>query len=133
MYTATVIYNNISAHNSAVTRSARRIQLGEPRGDIHTVSHTHANVHAVASSHCLADTVKGGELSYTILAIKREGIVYSSLLQLTGTVLAEPEPMLSRLVRGCIRSPWPSLLAYSLLHAATALLMIPSRAASSVI
>ena len=34
--------------------------------------------------------------------MKREGIVYSSLLQLAGALLAGPEPMPSRLVRGCI-------------------------------
>jgi hypothetical protein len=51
------------------------------------------------SSHHLADTVKGGQLSYTILAMKREGIMYSSLLQLTGAAMAGPEPMLPRLVR----------------------------------
>jgi hypothetical protein len=34
--------------------------------------------------------------------MQREGIVYSSLLQPTGAVLANPEPMLPRLVRGCI-------------------------------
>ena len=61
-----------------------------------------ACVLAVACSHCLADTVKGGELSYTIPAMQREGTVYSSLLQLTGAVLAGPEPILPRLVRGCI-------------------------------
>ena len=31
-----------------------------------------------------------------------EQIVYSSLLTLVGAVLADPEPMLARLVRGCI-------------------------------
>ena len=34
--------------------------------------------------------------------MEREQIVYSSLLTLAGVVLADPEPMLSRLVRGCI-------------------------------
>ena len=62
-----------------------------------------ACVLAVASSHCLADTVsKGGELSYMTPAMQREGIVYSLLLQLTGMLRAGPEPIPSRLVRGCI-------------------------------
>ena len=62
-----------------------------------------ACVLAVARSHHLADdTVKGGELSYMRPAMQREGIVNSSLLQLTGAVLAGPEPILSRLVHGCI-------------------------------
>ena len=50
----------------------------------------------------LADNIKGGELSYMALAMEREQIEHSSLLTLAGAVLAGPEPMLSRLVRGCI-------------------------------
>ena len=50
----------------------------------------------------VADTVKGGELSYTTLAMECEHIACSSLLRLAGVVLADPEPMLARLVRGCI-------------------------------
>ena len=62
-----------------------------------------ACVLAVARSHRLAeDTVKGRELSYTALAMEREQLASSSLLALAGAVLAEPEPMPSRLVRGCI-------------------------------
>ena len=45
---------------------------------------------------------RGSELSYTTVAMEREQIVYSSLLTLAGAVLADPEPMLARLVRGCI-------------------------------
>ena len=45
---------------------------------------------------------RGSELSYTTVAIEREQIVYSSLLTLAGAVLADPEPMLARLVRSCI-------------------------------
>ena len=62
------------------------------------------------------------------LALQREPTAYRSLLMRLGAVLADPEPMLARQVAAA--SPWPSLLAYSLLHAATAMLM-PSRAASS--
>ena len=41
----------------------------------------------------LADTrVKGGELSYTALAMEREQIAYSSLLLLAGAVPTAPEP-----------------------------------------
>ena len=61
-----------------------------------------ACVHAVASSHRRADTVKGSKLGYTTVAMKCEPIVYSSLLTLAKVVLAAPEPMLARLVRGCI-------------------------------
>ena len=46
--------------------------------------------------------VKGGELSYTALAMESEQVAHCSLLPLAGAVLANPEPMLSRLVRGCI-------------------------------
>ena len=61
-----------------------------------------ACVLAVACSHRLADTVKGGELSYMALALQREQTAYRSLLMVSGAVLADPEPMLSRMVRGCI-------------------------------
>ena len=64
------------------------------------------------------------------LALQREPTAYRSLLMRPGAALADPEPMPARLVRGCIALAFRSPLAYSLLHAATALL-IPSRAASS--
>ena len=54
------------------------------------------------SSHRLADAVKGGELSYMALALQREPTAYRLLLMAAGAVLADPEPMLARLVRGCI-------------------------------
>ena len=53
-------------------------------------------------SHRRAATVKGSKLSYTTVAMKCEPIVYSSLLTPAGVVLAGPEPMLTRLVRGGI-------------------------------
>ena len=51
--------------------------------------------------------------------MEREGIAHSSLLPLAGAVLANPEPMPARLVRGCIALAFTAcqLLAYSLLHA----------------
>ena len=55
-----------------------------------------------ARNHRLADTVKGCELRYTTLAMRREHTACSSLLRLMGAVLADSEPMLARLVRGCI-------------------------------
>ena len=59
------------------------------------------------------------------LAMEREPTAYSSLLMVAGRVLADREPMLSRLARDCIAlaftAPVPAL------HAATALLLIPSR------
>ena len=61
-----------------------------------------AGVRAVATSHRLADPVKGSELSYMTLALQREPTAYRSLLMRLGAVLADPEPMLARLVRGCI-------------------------------
>ena len=61
-----------------------------------------AGVRAVATSHRLADPVKGGELSYMALALEREPTAYRSLMTRAGVVLCDPEPMLSRLVRGCI-------------------------------
>ena len=61
-----------------------------------------ACVLAVACIHCLPDTVKGGELSYMPLAMEREQTRSIMLLMMAGVVLADPEPMLSRLVRGCI-------------------------------
>ena len=61
-----------------------------------------ACVLAVACSHRLADAVKGGELSYMTLEMEREPTAYRSLLPRARAVLAGPELMLARLVRGCI-------------------------------
>ena len=61
-----------------------------------------AGVHAVATSHRLADPVKGSELRYMTLALQREYSTYRSLLPRAGAVVADPEPMPSRLIRGCI-------------------------------
>ena len=60
-----------------------------------------ACVLAVACSHHLVDTVKGGELSYMAVAMEREHNAFRSLLMVAGAVLANPERMLARLVRGC--------------------------------
>ena len=89
-----------------------------------------ACVRADGSSHRLADAVKGGKLSYTALALQRETTAYRSLLMVAGVVLADPEPMLSRLVRGCIALAFTACVLADLLRASTALL-IPSRVASS--
>ena len=59
-------------------------------------------VPADQSSHCHADAVKGGEISSMALAMEREQTAYKSLLMVAGAVLTDPEPMLARLVRGCI-------------------------------
>ena len=48
-----------------------------------------AGVRAVACVHCLADAVKGGELSYMAVAMEREQIPYRSLLILAGAVEAD--------------------------------------------
>ena len=75
------------------------------------------SVTAVACIHRRADTVKGGELSYMVLALQREPAAYRSLLMLAGTVLADPEPMLARLVRGCIALAFTaSVLAVACIH-----------------
>ena len=58
-----------------------------------------ACVLADACSHHLAHTIKGGELSYMALALQREPTAYRSLVMVAGAVLADPEPMLARLVR----------------------------------
>ena len=52
--------------------------------------------------HRLVDTVKGGELSYTALAMEGEQSAYSSPLPVARAVLAEPGPMPARLGRGGI-------------------------------
>ena len=58
-----------------------------------------ARVRADACSHRLADTVKGGELSYMALAMEREQITYSSLLRRPDTIHADPETMQARLAQ----------------------------------
>ena len=45
--------------------------------------------------------IKSGKLSYIALAMVREQPTCRSLLMVAGAVLADPELMLSRLVRGC--------------------------------
>ena len=47
-------------------------------------------------------TVKDGELNYMALAMEREHTAYRSVLMVAGAVLADAEPMLARLIRGCI-------------------------------
>jgi hypothetical protein len=67
--------------------------------------------------HRLADAVKGGKLSYMALAMKREQTAYRSLLMVAGAVLADPKPMLSRLVRGCIALAFTAcVLAVACMH-----------------
>ena len=61
-----------------------------------------AGVRAVATSHSLADPVKDGKLSHMTLALQREPTAYRSLMMRLGAVVADPEPMLARLVRSCI-------------------------------
>ena len=58
-------------------------------------------------------TVKDGELSYMALAMEREHTAYRSVLMVAGAVLADPEPMLARLVRGCIAAFGRGLLKRS--------------------
>ena len=50
----------------------------------------------------LADTVKGGELSYAALAMEREQTAFNSPLTLAGVVLANSKPIPVRLARGYI-------------------------------
>ena len=56
---------------------------------------------------------------YTALALQRELTAYRSLLMPAGAVVADPETMLARLVRGCIALAFTAWLRYSLLHATT--------------
>ena len=89
-----------------------------------------ACVRAVACSHRLAHTVKGGELSYMMPAMEREELAYSSLLMVAKTVPPDLEPLLSRLGRGCIALAVTACVCAVVCRSATALHM-PSRAASS--
>jgi hypothetical protein len=86
---------------------------------------------APALNHRLADTVnKGGELRYTTLAMEREHIASSSLLTLTRTVVADPEPMTACLVRGSFPLAFtPRVHAVSRSHRLAE--VMPSRAARS--
>ena len=81
-----------------------------------------------AATALLIPSRAASSASYTTVAMEREQIVYSSLLTLAGMVLADPEPMLARLVRGFIALAFtacvPALLACTIS-------LIPSRAASS--
>ena len=61
-----------------------------------------AGVRTVATSHRLADPVKGSKLSHMTPAMQREQSTYRSLLARARAVMTDPEPMLARLVRGCI-------------------------------
>ena len=80
-------------------RSCRPFRGEDIRSSSHRVLQ---NSVPACSSHHLADTVKGGQLSYPIPAMQREQRTYRSLLARVGAVMAYPEPMLPRLVRGCI-------------------------------
>ena len=88
-----------------------------------------ARVAAVGCTYRFADAVTRGELSYTTPAMEREQHACSSLLTRAGAVLADPAPIPTRPVRGCIAMAFTAR-AWPLLDAPTALLM-PSRAASS--
>ena len=80
-----------------------------------------------APSHRVADAVKGGKLSYMALALQREPTAYRLLLMRPRAVLADPKPMLTRLVRGCIALAPPSR---SLTTSSTASAMTCLRSAS---
>ena len=58
--------------------------------------------------------------------MEREHTANRSLLMIAGAVLADPQPMLARLVRGryAAASPWPSLLTCPLINPAIALLAV---------
>ena len=59
------------------------------------------------------------------LAMERDQTAYSSLLMVAGAVLADPEPMLARLVRGFIAMAFTASRC-PLLHASTVLRSAPS-------
>ena len=50
------------------------------------------------------------------LAVQREHDAYRSLLMLAGAVLPHPEPMLARLIRGCIAMAFTARVAAVALH-----------------
>ena len=52
----------------------------------------------------LANALEGGEpnMNYMAVALQHDQTAYRSLLTRAGAVLPDPEPMLSRLVRGSI-------------------------------
>ena len=93
-----------TAYRSLLTRAGAVLADPEPmlsrlvRGCI-ALAFT-ACVLVVACSHRLADPVKGVKLSYMTLALQREPTAYRSLLTRAGAVLADPEPVLARLIRG---------------------------------
>ena len=70
-----------------------------------------ASVPADQSSHRLADAAKGGELSYMAPAMEREQTAYRSLPMVAGVALADPQPMLARLIRGCIAMAFTASVA----------------------
>ena len=84
-----------------------------------------ASVAADHSSHRLADTVKGGELSYMTLALQREQTAYRLLWMLSRAVLADTKSMLARLVRGCIAMGFTASVAAD--HSCRAKPETPSR------
>ena len=85
-----------------------------------------------ACSHRLiADAVKGGKLSYMALAMQREQTAYISVLMMAGAVLADPEPMLARLVRGCIALAFTACVAVAACSHRLAHTFKRSRATSS--
>ena len=95
-----IVYSSLLTLAGAVLADAEPMLTRLVRGCI-ALAFT-ACVPAVACSHRHANTVKGGELSYMALALEREPTAYRSLLVVAGAVLANPEPMLARVVRGCI-------------------------------
>ena len=64
----------------------------------------HASFASVPGDGCrrwLADTVKGGEISDTMVAIACDLAGYSTVFTRPYAVKADPEPMLAGLVSGC--------------------------------
>ena len=95
-----------TAYRSLLTRAGAVLADPEPmlsrlvRGCI-ALAFT-AYVLAVACSHRLLDTIKGGQQNYMTPAMQREQSTYRPLLTRARAVLTDTESMLSRLVRGCI-------------------------------
>ena len=118
-------YRSLLMRPGAVLADARPMLARLVRGCIALA--VTARVRADACSHRLAHAVKGGELSYMALALQREPTAYRSLLMRPGAVLADPKPMLARLVRGCIALAPPSR---SLTTSSTASAMTCLRSAS---
>ena len=107
-YTLTIRETHLPHHN---TQCTALINCASTPNSISSLPYATSYV----PSYHVKRKVKGCDLRYMALALKREHTTYRSLLMLAGAAVADPELMLARLVRAAV-SPWPSLLAWPLLY-----------------